>query len=280
MKFLKPNSVSGEIMNLLDEAKEKVIIVSPYCKFDKWYKLVKKLKDLQSRNIEIEFYIRDNEPETLEQVLKIGIVPICIPNLHAKVYLNEKTAIVTSMNLLLSSEINSLDLGYMTSTKEEYLELIDFYETYLKRNFLSSNDDNHNDDWKDRLLNLLRDKFKKINAFEDENKIFFKTSSNNYEVFISNEYQRNTLRMTGIISGSEYEYANSIADELDKNNLVFEIMRGRNRHYDSIWATLDINLKASNINDVNNIESRNVVNAVVDYISQIEEIKEYCYKNR
>jgi hypothetical protein len=280
MKFLKPNSVSGEIMNLLDEAKEKVIIVSPYCKFDKWYKLVKKLKDLQSRNIEIEFYIRDNEPETLEQVLKIGIVPICIPNLHAKVYLNEKTAIVTSMNLLLSSEINSLDLGYMTSTKEEYLELIDFHETYLKRNFLSSNDDNHNDDWKDRLLNLLRDKFKKINAFEDENKIFFKTSSNNYEVFISNEYQRNTLRMTGIISGSEYEYANSIADELDKNNLVFEIMRGRNRHYDSIWATLDINLKASNINDVNNIESRNVVNAVVDYISQIEEIKEYCYKNR
>jgi hypothetical protein len=280
MKFLKPNSVSGEIMNLLDEAKEKVIIVSPYCKFDKWYKLVKKLKDLQSRNIEIEFYIRDNEPETLEQVLKIGIVPICIPNLHAKVYLNEKTAIVTSMNLLLSSEINSLDLGYMTSTKEEYLELIDFYETYLKRNFLSSNDDNHNDDWKDRLLNLLRDKFKKINAFEDENKIFFKTSSNNYEVFISNEYQRNTLRMTGIISGSEYEYANSIADELDKNNLVYEIMRGRNRHYDSIWATLDINLKASNINDVNNIESRNVVNAVVDYISQVEEIKEYCYKNR
>lgn len=280
MKFLKPNSVSGEIMNLLDEAKEKVIIVSPYCKFDKWYKLVKKLKDLQSRNIEIEFYIRDNEPETLEQVLKIGIVPICIPNLHAKVYLNEKTAIVTSMNLLLSSEINSLDLGYMTSSKEEYLELIDFYETYLKRNFLSSNDDNHNDDWKDRLLNLLRDKFKKINAFEDENKIFFKTSSNNYEVFISNEYQRNTLRMTGIISSSEYEYANSIADELDKNNLMFEIMRGRNRHYDSIWATLDINLKASNINDVNNIESRNVVNAVVDYISQVEEIKEYCYKNR
>jgi hypothetical protein len=279
MKFLKPNSVSGEIMNLLDEAKEKVIIVSPYCKFDKWYKLVKKLKDLQSRNIEIEFYIRDNEPETLEQVLKIGIVPFCITNLHAKVYLNEKTAIVTSMNLLLSSEINSLDLGYMTSSKEEYLELIDFYGTYLKRNFLSSNNDNH-DDWKDRLLNLLRDKFKKINAFEDENKIFFKTSSNNYEVFIYNEYQKNTLRMTGIISGSEYEYANSIADELDKNNLTFQVLKGRNRHYDSIWATLDINLKASNINDLNNIESENVVNAVVDYISQVEEIKEFCYKNR
>lgn len=281
MKFLKPNSVSGEIMNLLDEANEKVIIVSPYCKFDKWYKLVKKLKDLQSRNIEIEFYIRENEPDTLEQVLQIGIVPICIPNLHAKAYLNEKTAIVTSMNLLLSSEINSLDLGYMTSTEEEYLELINFYETYLKRDLISSNiKKKNNDDWKDRLLILLSDKFKKIQAFEDEQKIFFKTSSNNYEVFISNDYQRNTLRMTGIISGSEYEYANTIADELDKNNLVFEVMKGRNRHYDSIWATLDINLKASNINDLNNIESGTVVTAVVDYISQVEEIKEYCYKNR
>ena len=46
MIFLKPNNVSGEIMNLLDEANDKVIIVSPYCKFEKWFKLKNKIKDL------------------------------------------------------------------------------------------------------------------------------------------------------------------------------------------------------------------------------------------
>ncbi len=156
MIFLKPNSVSGEIMNLLDEANEKVIIVSPYCKFDKWYKLINKIKDLKSRGIEIEFYIRDNEPKSYEQVTAIGIKPICIPNLHSKLYLNEKYCIVTSMNLLLSSEINSLEIGYKTKSEQEYNELTDFYSTYLNKSIKNSNIDL---DWIESLNSKLLEKF-------------------------------------------------------------------------------------------------------------------------
>jgi len=116
MQFLKPNSISGEIMNLFDEAQEKVVIVSPYCKFDKWYKLVKKIDSLKHRNVTIEVYIREGEKEANEQVLQVGLQPIPIANLHAKLYFNEKRAIITSMNLLLSSEINSIDVGYITET--------------------------------------------------------------------------------------------------------------------------------------------------------------------
>jgi hypothetical protein len=47
-----------------------------------------------------------------------------------------------------------------------------------------------------------------------KNKIFFKTSSNNYEVFISNEYQK--THWEWLLFRSEYEYANSTVDELDK----------------------------------------------------------------
>ena len=96
MKFLKPNSVSGEILNLIDEANEKVIIVSPYCKFDKWYRLVNKIKDLKNRNVTLEFYVRDGDRDTYEQVKNIGVEPTCILNLHCKLYLNEKYGIVTS----------------------------------------------------------------------------------------------------------------------------------------------------------------------------------------
>lgn len=44
MKLIKPSSVSGEIMTLIEEADEKVILVSPYCKVKKWYKLLNKIK--------------------------------------------------------------------------------------------------------------------------------------------------------------------------------------------------------------------------------------------
>ncbi|MEZ7505374.1 hypothetical protein [Flavobacterium sp. Arc2] len=279
MILLKPNNVSGEILNLLDEANEKVIIVSPYCKFDKWYKLVKKLKDLKNRNIEVEFYIRDNEPDSYKQVVDIGITPICIPNLHAKLYLNEKYGIVTSMNLLLSSEINSLELGYKTESKIEFGELLSFYETYLLKGKIK---ESIAIDWKTSLYNKLIDifSFNSVEAFQDDESISFKIGSNNYDFFISNQRGKNKLRMSAIISGIEYEYSMSIQNELDSDFLQYEIIKGRDRHYDSLWATLDYDLKANNINNLHEVESDKVINAVIDFISQTQEIKDYCYTNR
>ena len=46
--------------------------------------------------------------------------------------MNEKEAIVSSMNLLLSSEMNSLDIAYKTTNLEEYNELLDYYNRYIK----------------------------------------------------------------------------------------------------------------------------------------------------
>ena len=100
MQLLQPAALSGEILTLLDEADHKLIIVSPYVKIDKWFKLKKKLESVIQRNIEIEFYIREdkNNYESFQQVKSIGLEPIGIPDLHAKLYMNEKNAIVTSLN--------------------------------------------------------------------------------------------------------------------------------------------------------------------------------------
>ena len=55
-----------------------------------------------------------------------------IPHLHSKLYMNEKSGIVTSMNCLLSSEINSLEIGYSTETPQEYKELLHYYQRYIR----------------------------------------------------------------------------------------------------------------------------------------------------
>ena len=135
MKQIKPSEISGKILSLLDESDERVIIVSPYVKISKWYKLVKKLLALKTRGIPVEIYVRDG-PEnaaTFHDLDSLALPYKKIPHLHSKFYLNEKCGIVTSMNLLLSSEINSQEIGYETESWTEYNELIAFHFRYIRK---------------------------------------------------------------------------------------------------------------------------------------------------
>ena len=278
MQFLKPNSISGEIMNLFDEAREKVVIVSPYCKFDKWYKLVNKIENLKKRNIAIEVYIREGEKEANEQVLQIGLQPIPIANLHAKLYFNEKRAIITSMNLLLSSEISSIDVGYITETIKEYDEIKSFYDTYLgskskeiKNNFVTN--------WKESLDKALKSQFNNVRIFENEGSLNIRTASNNYDIFIWNNNRKNYLRFSGIVSSKEFDYAFSIQQSLNSNDMEFDL-KPANRGYNSIWATLQNPLYSENINFLVNEDANIVISSIATFISKIENIKDYCYQNR
>lgn len=135
-------------------------------------------------------------------------------------------------------------------------------------------------DWKTRLYNKLIDSFKKVKVFQEEGKISFKVGSNNYDFFIYSNRRINNLRMSAIISGLEYDYAISIQNSLNTNFLQYEIMKGRGGYYDSIWATLNIELNANNIHYLHEVESDSVVNAIMDFICKTEEIKDYCYANR
>lgn len=133
MELIKPKEISGKIMTLIEEADSKVIIVSPYYNIGKWYKLLGTLNELKRRNVEVEFYVRENEYESIREVERAGFYPNRIPNLHTKLYLNERYGIVSSMNLNQSSDSNSLDIAMCTQTKDEYDDLVQYYERYLKR---------------------------------------------------------------------------------------------------------------------------------------------------
>ena len=60
MKLINPSEISGKILTLLEESDERMIIVSPYMKISKWYRLLNKLNDLKAKSIPIEIYVRDD----------------------------------------------------------------------------------------------------------------------------------------------------------------------------------------------------------------------------
>lgn len=274
MKLIKPSQISGEILTLFEEADEKVIIVSPYCKIGKWYKLLAKLKSLIERNIEIEFYVREGEFETIQEIEQVGIEPICIKNLHCKIYMNEKEAIVSSMNLLLSSDMNSLDIAYKTTTEEEYNELLDYYNRYIKQ----TEKENINFD-KNHLFETLSNKFERIRIYENENELAFKTKNNNYNCFIWNtgKKNQNKLRISGILSGKEFENSKALKNQIQKRtNLEIEFIEGGNRNgygYDSVWATSIDFLETQNMNYIMPKELNIITENIVNFITEIQNIK-------
>lgn len=271
MKLIKPSQISGEILTLFEEADEKVIIVSPYCKIGKWYKLTSKLKSLIERNIEIEFYVREGEFETIQEIEQVGIEPICIKNLHSKIYMNEKEAIVSSMNLLLSSEMNSLDIAYKTTNLEEYNELLDYYNRYIKQ----TERENINFD-KNYLFETLSNKFERIRIYENENELAFKTNNNNYNCFIWNtgKKNQNKLRISGILSGKEFENSKYLKSEIQKKtNLEIEFKEGENGYYNSVWATSIDYLETQNMNYIIPKELNKITENIVDFITEIQNIK-------
>lgn len=130
MKLIKPAEISAKIMTLIDEAEKELVIVSPYNNLTGWNKLINRIEKAQSKGIDISWYTRKNnvEKNNSEEVRSLGIEPVLVDDLHAKIYMNENYAIFTSMNMSKISDEKSIDIGYITENESEYDDL---HKTFL-----------------------------------------------------------------------------------------------------------------------------------------------------
>jgi hypothetical protein len=111
-KFLTTSGVSYHLENLIKNANEKLILISPYLKVSD--KLKQLLEDKDRLKIDIRLIYKKNELQTSEnnwlKSLHCIRSSFC-ENLHAKCYLNENEAIITSMNLHEYSQVNNNEMG-------------------------------------------------------------------------------------------------------------------------------------------------------------------------
>ena len=105
-----------EIENLFKSESEYLILLSPYLQ------ITKKLMYLLS-SPESKIYIFYRECNNLNE-MKRDLPRVCFinaPELHAKVYLTESTAIIASLNLYEYSQINNFEIG-VSFTKADDLD--------------------------------------------------------------------------------------------------------------------------------------------------------------
>ncbi len=111
-KFLNTTGVSYHLEELIRNTKDRLILISPYLQFHKRIKDHLENLNIQKKDIRIvykENKLQISESNWLES--QIGIRTSICSTLHAKCYLNESEAIVTSMNLYSFSQQNNDEMG-------------------------------------------------------------------------------------------------------------------------------------------------------------------------
>jgi len=133
VRYLDTTAITNEIEKILKKAEEYVYIVSPYLRIFNRYKLLIEDNDLRKIDTKIIYGKGDLQPGESEWInsLKKASLYYC-ENLHAKCYANERTLIITSMNLYEFSQINNEEMG-LAVDKDEDPSLFDEIMTDVRR---------------------------------------------------------------------------------------------------------------------------------------------------
>jgi hypothetical protein len=131
--FLDTAAVSFYLQQLINGANEKLVLISPYIKISD--RLKQSITDKDRMKIDIRLVYGKTDIELSEnnwlKSLKSIRTSFC-QNLHAKCYLNEKEAIVTSMNLYDFSQINNNEMGIYVTKQEDPALYTDIYTEAMR----------------------------------------------------------------------------------------------------------------------------------------------------
>ncbi|MFH1560328.1 MAG: phospholipase D-like domain-containing protein [Chloroflexota bacterium] len=129
----KDEQVSNRILSVIDEAKEYVVIVSPYISL--WKHVKNAVQLAVKRSARVYFLVR-NDPEVvrgsdIQWLMDNQVVVLTLDRLHAKIYLNENTVITSSMNLTQSSGTESFEIATLISDPIEAKTIRDYVTSRL-----------------------------------------------------------------------------------------------------------------------------------------------------
>jgi len=117
--FLTTKSIAYQLEEVIKKANQKLYIFTPYLKLSETY--FERLKEATDKNIECTVVYGKTDltkhDESLLNQLRCNIY--YKENLHGKCFANEKTALITSMNLHSFSEAHNREFGVLLCRKND-----------------------------------------------------------------------------------------------------------------------------------------------------------------
>ena len=104
-KVISNHHILPTLIDLINNAKEYIVLISPYIKLNKH--MLKSINDAYIRGVKVKVVYQspkildkiDTTPLDIDDLEIIGVDVYHIDDLHTKLYLSEKSSIITSMNL-------------------------------------------------------------------------------------------------------------------------------------------------------------------------------------
>ena len=128
-QVITDNAVPSAVLELISAARKHIVLVSPYNSF--WGHLKDEIRlAIRQRGVRVVAFYNPWEHtrgDGIEWLISEGAEVYRVNYLHAKLYLNESAAILTSMNLTERSSRNSMDIGMFVSGRgDTYNALLDY----------------------------------------------------------------------------------------------------------------------------------------------------------
>ena len=128
-KFLNTSGTNFFLEELIKNAKERLILISPYLRVNDRIKELLEDKDRLKIDIRIVYGKSDLHPDEIKWMQKLDFVRLSFcKNLHAKCYLNESECIISSLNLYEFSQVNNNEMGILIRKYEDNDVFKDAYD--------------------------------------------------------------------------------------------------------------------------------------------------------
>ena len=285
MKILQAHLISGEILDVIYEAREYLVIVSPYVNFNYWGQIKSALVNAKNRCVKIEFFVRSEADNFVswEEVEQIGITPRLIKNLHAKFYFNEKQGVISSMNLLSSSNSNSIEIGCKLENRTELDELERFVKDYLVANEIKEKPTQEDLYLSKEKFNVVLEDYIRNNANTDasvyfqKGQLIIRAFSNQF--FLNIDKVKNSFNLVAIISQNEadsfqrFKFHNLVTDAFK-----LELVPAKEEYYNVIEASFKKRLSTIHLDKLQITEKKSLISAICNFLMEVDKFKKFVYQ--
>ena len=128
-KFLNTSATNYYLEELIKNASERLILISPFLKLNDRIRELLEDKDRLKIDIRIVYGKSELQPDEINWLKGLSFVRTSFcKNLHAKCYMNESACIITSLNLYEFSQVNNNEMGIFIDRDEDPNVYKDSYE--------------------------------------------------------------------------------------------------------------------------------------------------------
>jgi phosphatidylserine/phosphatidylglycerophosphate/cardiolipin synthase-like enzyme len=136
-QLLNTEDTISRLLALIREARERVTLISPYVTLVAEDRVGRAVGEALGRKVRVSIVVRQDEQTPLKETwleamrphVEAGLQLHSVPGLHAKLYRSESTVLITSLNLLGSSFLNTIEVGLWSQDVQALREV----DAFIKR---------------------------------------------------------------------------------------------------------------------------------------------------